>query len=445
MTTPATRKPSVRLRPGAGSAVVLAIPVVICANAATAQVIDTYFPQGLTGFDQQPGVTVLTRQRPLYDPIGIHAGDFLVQPRLDQSVFYNSNVTVSGGSGSWGSHTSGGVSAASGWTRDSLSTVIGVDHYQFLSLPGDSYTDWTIGLGGGYTIGDSDLAVAYAHQSSHQLGTTIGTVRSQTPVPGQTDTARIAYTVNIGRLSITPDLSASAYRFGAATVAGVVFSQDYLNRDVIAGGVTARYSLSEEGGVLVVVRGLRSSYPSPAADQPDKDYTSFQVLGGIDYQAKGPWRYRLLAGVEVRDFSAARYGTSTAPDVEASVSWTPTGLTTVTGTVANAIEAPQTAGTSGYVLSQARLVIDHEYRSDIVVQAHGGAQYARYFQNGGTQTRLNGGAGITWLINRGVRLSLDYDYTSQSASGITPGQSRADLSALQYDQTVVALTLHLAL
>ena len=74
------------------------------------------------------------------------------------------------------------------------------------------------------------------------------------------------------------------------------------------------------------------------------------ILGGIDYQPEGVWRYRLLAGLEVRKFSASQYATRAAPDVEGSVIWSPTGLSTVELTFSNTIEAPQIAGTSSFVL-----------------------------------------------------------------------------------------------
>jgi hypothetical protein len=196
---------------------------------------------------------------------------------------------------------------------------------------------------------------------------------------------------------------------------------------------------------LFVVRSLDSSYTNAQVGQLSNDFSSLILLGGADYQAKGLWRYRLLAGVEVRRFSASQYGSHTAPNVEGSVIWTPTSLTTVTGTVANAIEAPQTAGTSGYVLSQARLDLDHEYRRNVLLQGRAGVQHAQYLQGGGTQTNLTAGGGVTWLINREARLSLDYDYTTQSASAIASNPNREALTSVQFNQNLLALTLHLAL
>jgi hypothetical protein len=412
--------------------------------ALQAQTIDTYFPPGVGGYDQQLGVTVQSRARPLYAAPGINLDGFNIQPKLDQSLFYNSNPTGISGSGTWGSSTSASVSAGSLWSRNSLGLSLGVDTFRYFSLPTLNHTNWNIGLGGGYTIGDSQLVLAYSHQSYAQLGTSIGTVQTQTPILDQTDSAQASYTFNFSRFSVTPDVSVTAYRFGTATVLGVPLNQQYLDRNVLAGGVTTRYAMSDEGGLLVVVRGIDSTYINQQPGVPTNDSRNFLLLGGIDYQAKGVWRYRLLAGVEMSTFAASQYTSSTSPTIQASVIWTPIGTVTVSGSLTRSVQAPQSEGTNGFVLTSANLVTDYEFRRNILFQARGGVQYAQYLQ-GGAQTNFTVGAGVSWLLNRNLRLSLDYDTTEQSGSTkfSTPINPNTLVSG-QYSQSLLALTLHVA-
>jgi hypothetical protein len=417
-----------------------------CSTASHAQNLSNYFPSGNWGYDQQLGVTVLTRARPLYEAPGIRAGGFLIYPRADQGLFYNSNLNgTTTGSGTWGSSTGAGVSAFSDWNRDRLGATVGVDHQQFFSFPNENFTNWNAGLTGGYTIDESLLNVSYYHQLSHSLGTTIAAVASQVPFANQSDTARIDYTFNFARLAITPDISATSYRLGSATVAGTTVDLSFLDRNALAGGVTARYSMSDEGGLLVVVRGISSVYTKPQPGVPSNNSNSFLVLGGIDYQAKSVWRYRLLAGMEVRQFQAAQFATRTAPIAEASVIWTPTGVTTVTGSLSRLIEDPESGGTNGYVLTQAQVVVDHELRRNVIVEAHGGVQYAQFLQ-GGSQTSLTAGVGATWLMNRNLRLSAAYNLIKQTGSNTASNPSNpTTITSGQFNQNLVGLTLHLAL
>jgi hypothetical protein len=205
--------------------------------------------------------------------------------------------------------------------------------------------------------------------------------------------------------------------------------------------------MSEEGGLLVVLRGIVANYTNPLAGQPSNNSTSFELLAGIDHQANAMWRYRLLIGVEVRAFQAAQYSTRTAPVTEASVIWTPTGLTTITGTLSREIEDPQSGGTNGYIFTSARVVTDHELRRNILLQLRGVAQNAVYLQSSsGSQTSLGVGVGATWLIGRNVRVSMDYDYTNQlGTNNAANAASPSTLTATPFTQSVAMLTLRFAL
>jgi hypothetical protein len=434
-----------RRRSGAVRIALLCTATLTWSRVCLAQAIDVYFPQGNYGYDQQLGVTVQTRAHPLYEPLGIQVDSFNVAPRADESLFYNSNVNGFGNSASWGSLTSASISAGSDWSRDSLSATLGFAHYQYLSLPDESYTNWNVGLAGGYTIADSQLIAAYSHQSEFQLSTSLGAVRSETPVQNQTDSVGVEYTFNFDKLAITPNIGIGAYRFGSAVSGNVKVNQSSLDFNAFAAGVTARYALDEQSGVLVVVRGLDNSYISPQPGQPTNNSNSLFILGGIDYQAKGVWRYRLLAGLEVREFAASQFPTRGAPDIEASVVWSPTSLTTVDFTFSNTIEAPQTVGTNSYVLTQGRATVDHELRQNIFLQGNASIQRAQYLPSG-TQTQLSGGAGISWLLNRATRLSLDYGFTTSSTlSGVARSSTLEAQTASQYTQNLIALTVHFAL
>jgi hypothetical protein len=427
----------------AGSFVAWSAPV----RAQTAA--GAYFPTGNAGYDQQLGVTVASRLHPEYDEPGVRLGGFTIHPDLDQSIFDNSNVDGTAGfnSASWGSQTSGNLSAQSNWSRNSLSESVGFTNDQYFSLPNDSYTNWHVGLGGGYTIGDNQLFANYNHAAYNQLGTTIGNARSSTPSLDTTDSAQLSYTFDLGRFAVTPSLDLSAYRYGEITTNGAQQSQSAFDHNVVAGGVVTRYELTGAAGLLFVAQGAQSNYINPQPGQPSNNTTNVLVLAGLDYQAKSVWRYSLLVGVESTHFAASEYGSNTSPIISADVVYTPTGVLTVTGSLTRLFEDTDTAGTNGYVLTQGNLVLDYELLRNVMLEGRAGFQYADYVQ-GGAQTAETVGCGVTWLVNRHVRLSLNDDYTNQSAPGGTVGTLNAvnatNLSGA-YTQNIVLLTLHLGL
>ncbi len=351
------------------------------------------------------------------------------------------------GSASWGDTTSGSIAASSDWVRNSLSAVVGFSNNQFFAFPSENYLNWNVGLAGGYTIGDSQLKAAYSHQTFYTLGTTIATTNSQAPVLNQTDSGDLTYTFKFGDLAISPDVNVSAYRFGQAVVLGRTFDQSFLNRNVLAGGADARYSLSDEGSLLAVLRGAVSDFTQPQEGVPSNNSQGIEFLAGIDYQGEGVWRYRLLAGVERRAYQASEYASQTAPVTEAGVIWTPTGLTTVTGNLSREIDDPASADTIGFVVTRASLVVDHELLPNVFLQARVNDAFVQYILSGGqSQNSVGAGAGVTWLLNPNVRLALNYDYTQQSAiSGAGSTAQSNPFVTGAFEQHLMMLTLHLSL
>ena len=416
------------------------------APAAAQTAASDYFPSGNYGYDQELGVTVLTRLHPEYDETGIRLGGFTIRPQLDQGLFDNTNVNGTAGSdsGSWGERTAGGIAGSSDWSRNSFEADVGFDHNQFFALPSDNYTNWNVGIGGGYTIGSGELQARYSHATYNQLGSQIGVAASETPAQNTTDTGEISYTFDLGRITVTPTLDFSAYRFGDITTNGVQQSQTDLNRNVFAAGVVTRYALTGGTGLLFVARGGSSNFIDQLPGQVSNDSVNGAVLAGLDYQPEGVWRYALLVGVETRSFSASQNNSYTAPIVSGQVVWSPTSVLTATGILSRSIEDPNTIGNDGYVLNQVRLIVDYELMRSVLLEGRAGAEYASYLQ-GGNQSDETVGGGVVWLVNRNIRLSLEDDFTNQNApSGNFNNNSNASLSGA-YTQNIMMLNLHLAL
>ncbi len=387
-------------------------------NPAHAQVIDTYLPATVPGFDQELGVTVPSRLRPLYQDQGVHLGSFIVRGGLDEQFGYNSNITgTRRGPSSPVLETNPSVTAESNWSRNRLGVSASLDRFDYLSAPRQSHTDYTVALGGGLTILRNTLDLGYSHVHGNEFGSDVGAVAYDAPVPFDLDVVRSNYIWDRGRFQFTPNIDFRLYQYGSAQFGGQSFTQRYRDRTVLSGGVTTRYSLSEQRGLILVVHGSRSNYIRPLAGAPSNNSQSVLVLPGIDYQATGPWRYRLLAGGEVRTFRAAQYATRIAPVFEGSVIYTPTGLTTLTATLRRAIEDPEAEGTSGFTYTGLGLVVDHEYRRNVLLQASGGFRAVQYFQSLGSTTAFTFGAGATWLLDQHLSAFATYKFTHQDGSG----------------------------
>ncbi|HVC17740.1 MAG TPA: outer membrane beta-barrel protein, partial [Rhodanobacter sp.] len=167
-----------KARPGA-CAVLAGAVLLACPQPARAQYIERYFQPGVPGYGSEAGVTVLSRQRPLYQEHGVQVGSFNIRPNLDEALSYNSNVDgVSNSPGSWIVATAPSITVGSTWSRNALGGGVTLHDYRYLDTPRQNHTDWTASLRGAYTIGSGDLTANYSHLALHQIATELGALPS---------------------------------------------------------------------------------------------------------------------------------------------------------------------------------------------------------------------------------------------------------------------------
>lgn len=418
------------------------IGLVSLCRPAHAQYIDTYLPASVPGFDEARGVSVQSRLRPLYQEQGTQFGAFTVRGGIDERFGYDSNITgTRRGPSSSFLETNPSVSADSNWSRNRLGISASADRLDYLGASRESHTDWNVAIGGGWTILRDTLDVGYSHIHGNEFALDAGAVAFDTPVPYDVDTVRSAYTWEQGRVTLTPNVDFRLYRYGNTEFDNQSVSQRFRDRTVITGGVTTRYLLSDQRSLVLVVQGTGTNYLHSTPGTPSNNSQSVLLLPGIDYQASGPWRYRLLFGAELRTFDAAQYGGRLAPIFEASAIYMPTELTTFTVTLRRDIEDPQTEGTSGYTFTGLGLRIDHELRRNVLLQANGEFRAVNYFQGLGSSNAYVFGAGATWLIDNHLTAFATYRFTRQDGSS----QGGVSLASPSPGNVLPSFTQNLAL
>ena len=408
---------------------------------ASAQVIDQLFPANVQSLNSSENESVLARPRNDYTPLGVRVGDFTINPVASEGFGYDSNVNgLKDGPDSALLNTQASINVQSDWARDSLGGFLSVDNHHYLSEDSQDRTDWTASILGSYDIADDTLSGAYTHLNLNETAQDAGAVLTETPIPFTVDDVRLDYTISDhGGFTFTPQVDYTAYRFSSNVVGGI--NQDYRDRDVIQGGVTTRYELSSLRDLVLVVRGTHISYTGEVSGVPDRDSNGAAVLVGIDYSAAGVFRYRALVGYQVRQYESAQYSNIAEPIVEASFTWTPSLVTTVTASARRDIQDAADDTIGGFTYTVGRIDIDHEYRRNILLNAHGQFQRVEdashvsglpsFLQSGGSETLYNGGVGATFLLNRLVRVSATFDYNTQ----------HADVGAASFNESIGLITV----
>ena len=411
--------------------IVAAAAVVGLGRTASAQLLNTYFPVFTYGVGGPTPEEVQLLRPDNYSFPGVRAGNFIVRPMVQESFGYDSNVDgVQNGRGSSVLVTDAALSAASDWSRNSLNASITVDDQRYPDRPIEDQTNWTANLAGTYDIGRDQLGASYSHLNLNETPRDLGALVNVQIVSFSLDDLRASYTLNTqGRLSLIPSAELLLYRFSNTPVPGTTVSETSRDRNVYQGGATAQFQLAPQRNVVFVATGTRIEYQQQLLGLPSRNSDGATFLAGLDYQATGVIRYRALVGYQFRSYESSLFGTISAPIGEASVTWTPTRLTTVTAVVRRGIEDAADESIAGYVFTGARIDVDHEYKRDILLNAYTQVENAdfhsvaalppnfAFLQSSGSQTIFNVGASATWIINRNLRAALSYGFTDRRANG----------------------------
>jgi hypothetical protein len=419
---------------------VLSVLIAVPSGDAKAELLGDFFPDGVPGYGEARDVTVLSRLHPAYDPLGLDIAGTTVKPELDESVGYDSNpLGVANGKGSAVINTTAQLSFNDNMDSYSIGAFLGVSNDTYPELPRDDHTNYWAALGAAIDVGDGKLTLGAAHLFLHQDPTTIDAIPASEPIGFSIDDIRAAYGINFGRWTAAPSLSYQSWHFDSTTALnGLPLPQAYRDRDIVQGGITLDYNLGPQRKAVLSVQALDTHYPNSLPGQPTQDSQGYLALVGLDYDGNGIWRWRFLVGGELRTFTSTAYHSHAAPVGEADVTWNPSGLTTVSAQLMRTIEDASQEGVAGFTYTRGRVVVDHEYLRNVFLQARAAVQVAQFLQGGGVQTIETIGAGITWLVNRHVRLALNYDHTAQQGGPATSG-----LSTGNYVRDLALVTLRL--
>jgi hypothetical protein len=236
----------------------LVIVLVVClAGRALAELMTGLFPDGVPGYDADPGVTVETRLHPEQMPLGVREGAFQFWPRLAESFGYTSNALPGPHRrGSWQVVTVPTLAIDSDWSSNAFGAVVSAQDTRMLSLPSQNRTDATVSAGGRIDIGDDKLTLAAAHVAQHEDRGSLDSLASDRPIAFQVDDVRASYAMTASRWNVVPSVQVANWTYSGTTLLGIPTSQAYRDRVVVQGGVTVHYEFAPLRNAVLVVRAI---------------------------------------------------------------------------------------------------------------------------------------------------------------------------------------------
>jgi hypothetical protein len=412
--------------------------------AATAATADDNTDFAVPNFyGRGKNTSVMERERPDYDAVGIHAGGFTLFPKLQAGVIATNNIldvpnapTASPPThpqSDFGFLIAPSVTAQSNWGRHSLTVAANVQQEEFTQHSSEDQTTGGIRADGQIDVHDEsyiDLGADLERDVIERGGTTSQTIEGR-PVPYDTETAYARGVYGVDRFRATAEADLANYNFlnvprvGGGSVDENV--RDY-SQDRVLGRVD--YALSPDAALFTSISYGSEHYPNatpsapppapPAA--PARNSNETRVLAGANFDITALARGEIGIGYIDRHYAASYlYRPLSGLAVSSKVEYFPTQLITITFIGQRLIEDSAFNLASGYFKNFASLGADYEFKRNIILSVLGSLERDTFQGVSRTDNASAISASGKYLVNRNVGIGATLAYANRTSTATTTG------------------------
>lgn len=381
-------------------------------------------PTQLTQAQDPPrGETVLSRERPDFDPIGLRIGAFQAFPSLTVEEQFNDNVFRTDGNEKADLITTirPRLAVRSDWSRHSLLFDIDGAIGLFYDNDSEDYEDARVGASGRLDI-DSEtyLAALGNFQQLHEDRGSPDDVSGREPTEFNVWTGGGELFRRFGPLSATASGRFERLNFvDVDSLVGTTLTEinnDDRDRDVITSSGKLAYELLPETSVFVRGSGNWRDYKDDVDDSGvNRDSDGYGFGGGVEVDLGGLLFGDFFIGYREQDYDAAALEDLSGVSFSGELTWNVTPLTTVVAAARRTIEETTIAGSSGFFANRGTLSVDHELMRNVLVLLDGGFQRNDYEGIDRQDDIVTAGAEARYLVTRNLYLSGAYRFRNRDS------------------------------
>lgn len=369
----------------------------VSTSGASALELDSLLPSDVPGYGTLPGVSILSHVHPEYTPFDIDYGTLSISPTIDAGGGYDSSPN--------------GIGNGSAVFDLNLSLLVqdvpaGFGAYvagAFSNYPQTAEQNtagYTVALGQIAVLPRETLTLSAAAVRTQETGFGFNTLTLSYPAAANVQDVRGSDKLVLGMLTLTPEISVSRYNF-----------EGYQSQDRIdyRQSVTGEFTSGGPVRFVTLLQATESEY-----QQQIYNANTYGALAGFADQATDLWQVRMLAGIATRQPAIGK--ALDAPIFEASLSWMPTGIDSLSFDLAREIDDPDQESANGYTLSQADISIAHEYLRNVILTGSAKAGQAAYFNSPLVETLYNVLTSVNWHFNRALAVEATYAFNDRQAN-----------------------------
>ncbi len=371
-------------------------------------------------FNRGGNESVTERARPDYDPIGIDAGSFIVRPRVETGLGYDSNIYLTESPATGAAYTvfTPSVAANSTWSRHSVTMTGSANLRRYFGESDRNETTWNAATLGRLDVNSALSLTGEAQFAKLSENTLSGAIDSQAAAFSRyrRDYYGVRGEYRSGQFRSFLALDQSVFNFSDLTLSdGTQIDQSDRDRNVkrITGQVEYAFTPS------VSIYG-QSTYDWTDYDRAlllsgldNRDSEAARIIGGFNFDLAGLLRGTIGAGYVRRDFRSSSYKNTGGFSAEARVEFFPTYLTTVTVQAKRLLEDSNINQTTAFFNNTFSVRADHELLQNLILNAEAEVQYQDYIQSPRRNWVYQLSTGGRYLIDNRFSLRLSTQYTER--------------------------------
>lgn len=379
-------------------------------------------------------VSISQKPRPLYDPLGIRAGSFVIKPSIKAEEVFRSNIfhTQNNEIDDIISVVTPAVNISSDWNNHFVSLDASADIARYADNTDENYEDILIDAYGRYDVlRDTYLDLGIKYEEKHEERGSPDDTAGAKPTTYDVLTGTAGFSRKLRKISLEVTGEVKEYDFANTN------GTDNSGRDRTQSKVTTKigYEIIPNYEAFI-----RASYDVRKYDNTtalDRDSDGYDVVVGTEIDITGKVKGSVYAGYMDRSIDATTLKDVNDVKFGGDILWNPTGLTSVFAGIDRTIEETSIATSSAYVATTSSVSVEHELHDNIILNAN--VSFSKNEYEGGTGTQreddiLSAGVGVKYLLNRNVHLSAGYNYETRDSNIVNAG----------YDDNKVMLRLTLS-
>jgi hypothetical protein len=383
---------------------------------------------------------VMQRPRPAFQAEGVPAGGFVLLPALVAGGGYNDNVFATPDQRRGDLHADIGTSLAlrSQWKDDLLSIYAGSNSTAYDRFSSESINDWDTGVAARIVVADGvSLRANGFYDQLHEPRSSADEAGSAAePTAFSLLHGDIAVDDKAGAFAFTAGNAFDEYRYSpTALIGGGVFDNGGRDEKVDTLFSRATFEVSQQSWVFA-----GASYESRDFLRQedgfgyDRDSHGWRIDAGLQFIVSRTVQGQVFAGYAAQSFKAP-LGNLDTPDYGATLDWYVSPVWTLRAELDHAIDDTTVPGTAASNDTTALVSLDHEIEADLLLDVRAGLTHESFIGTGRRDDAPGAGFTITWLVNRMLSLSAQYQWAGRSS----------DIPGLDYSQNSIFLSTRVQL